>query len=400
MTSLKNLERNINSYIPDYVDFYYDKKDFYREDEGYKFKAVNTFRVNFDLEADDVPEMLRSSFADSKNLIQSGNYFPQQMLIEISEDDPEFVREELKKLLSEDAPVADRINDFIASFESKHGTEDKSLFFDARFLSFILASVKPENNFYIKWSEYTQFADMVGYELDVNLHSSQGDKYDSLSSLAVATRLILKRNDDFMQMHEDYVSEFEYKDPFISWGTWDFIFNMVRQSTKTERQIEIENELSEMDQEREESIAADVEHYSELEQINKQELLEKAKSYRSKRHVESGNEKTIEVKLRQENRKQMKIVKKLEDYRCQVCGYTFTYINSKDQETPYVEVDHIKRYADEGDEDLDNLWALCPTCHTKKTLGVIVVDKKEGEVRENGEVIEIKNNHLSWYELN
>jgi predicted restriction endonuclease len=96
----------------------------------------------------------------------------------------------------------------------------------------------------------------------------------------------------------------------------------------------------------------------------------------------------------------MKIVKKLEDYRCQVCGYTFTYINSKDQETPYVEVDHIKRYADEGDEDLDNLWALCPTCHTKKTLGVIVVDKKEGEVRENGEVIEIKNNHLSWYELN
>jgi hypothetical protein len=399
MSNLKNLEKNINEFVVDYLDNYYQDTEEYKRTEGYKFRAVNTFRKNFDLEADDLTGMLERSFADTKNLIQSGNYFPRQMLIKFSEKDPEFVRGELDKLASHEEPAKSRINSFISSFEKRFGNSEENLFLDARFLSFILACLRPENDFYVKWSEYTDFADLVGYELEVNHHSGQGKKYKELSELAEATRLALKRNKNFTEMHDDFVSDFSYKDPFLSWGTWDFIFRVVNQINKGQREREMEKHINEMQEEQNESITIDNQGVGSIgKEYDKDSLSEKLSNFQSDSNSSSDDGGTVEITRRQESRKQKKYVKQIEDYKCQVCGDNFKYENSHGEEVLYVEVDHIEPYSEGGSEDADNLWTLCPTCHQKKTLGVITVDKKGGVIREAGEEVEIRNNHLSWYQ--
>jgi len=45
--------------------------------------------------------------------------------------------------------------------------------------------------------------------------------------------------------------------------------------------------------------------------------------------------------------------------------------------------------AKHGGEELKNLWALCPNCHTEKTLGVIKVDITKKKVFRNGKELSL-----------
>jgi rubredoxin len=99
-------------------------------------------------------------------------------------------------------------------------------------------------------------------------------------------------------------------------------------------------------------------------------------------------------KRRVENKKQKQRVAEIENHRCQVCGWSLEWTNSKGKRVMRIDIDHIIEKSEGGGEELSNLWALCPNCHVKKTLGVIKVDLKKKIVTENGEEIQILDNHL------
>ncbi len=99
-------------------------------------------------------------------------------------------------------------------------------------------------------------------------------------------------------------------------------------------------------------------------------------------------------KRRVENKKQKKRVAEIENYRCQVCEWSLKWTNSKGTRVMRIDIDHIIEKSEGGGEELSNLWALCPNCHVKKTLGVIKVDMKKKKVTENGVEISISDNHL------
>ncbi|SDD85544.1 HNH endonuclease [Paenibacillus sp. UNCCL117] len=101
-------------------------------------------------------------------------------------------------------------------------------------------------------------------------------------------------------------------------------------------------------------------------------------------------------KIRKESKAQKERIAKLEQHTCQVCGFYQEYWSKKGEKSWIIHVDHIVDKAKGGGETIDNLWVLCPNCHAKKTYGVIVVDKDNKIVKENGRVIEIKDNHLGW----
>lgn len=99
-------------------------------------------------------------------------------------------------------------------------------------------------------------------------------------------------------------------------------------------------------------------------------------------------------KQRVENKKQKQRVAQIENYRCQVCEWSLEWTNSKGEKVYRIDIDHIIEKSDGGGEDLKNLWALCPNCHVKKTLGVIKVDLEKKIVTDDGVEIEIHDNHL------
>lgn len=59
-------------------------------------------------------------------------------------------------------------------------------------------------------------------------------------------------------------------------------------------------------------------------------------------------------------------VKRRDSHTCQMCGL----------ETPLVEVDHRTPRFLGGDDSPNNLWALCPKCHIRKTNSEAAVARR------------------------
>jgi 5-methylcytosine-specific restriction protein A len=54
---------------------------------------------------------------------------------------------------------------------------------------------------------------------------------------------------------------------------------------------------------------------------------------------------------------------------CEACGNDAPFKRTKDG-TPFLEVHHKKRLADDGDDTVENAIALCPNCHRKQHYGI------------------------------
>lgn len=102
----------------------------------------------------------------------------------------------------------------------------------------------------------------------------------------------------------------------------------------------------------------------ELAKLSKDQLLAEGAAYSS-----SGPSHVVvqrQVKMRRENARQKRLVARLEDYTCQVCGFSCKYKDASGRERWIIEIYHIIPKADGTGEEFSNLWALCPNCHEKK----------------------------------
>lgn len=134
---------------------------------------------------------------------------------------------------------------------------------------------------------------------------------------------------------------------------------------------------------------------NKIGKISLDKIIEDAKSY-----VDSGDNYSMSYgkkRVRKENQLQKRRVAKICNYTCMVCGYRYEYTKSNGNKGYIIEIDHIKEKSEGGGETLDNLWALCPNCHAKKTAKVIVLDIEKKKIYESGKEIKLNNNnHLGW----
>lgn len=132
----------------------------------------------------------------------------------------------------------------------------------------------------------------------------------------------------------------------------------------------------------------------ELGEKKRDIILEEAKNFIDyKEHYVKIDDK---AKRRKESSAQKKRIAILEDHTCQVCGFKEEYIKANNKKGWIIEVDHIIEKSKGGGETFDNLWVLCPNCHAKKTRGIIEIDSLKKVVKEKGESIRIRDNHLGW----
>jgi len=90
------------------------KKEFERisEEEIYKWRAVQHFQKNWDLEAIDFVAMLKESLSKTRNLLVSGSYFPRGMIVEAAHASPETVRKAFVDLYNEEIDLQERVQTF------------------------------------------------------------------------------------------------------------------------------------------------------------------------------------------------------------------------------------------------------------------------------------------------
>lgn len=393
------VRHNINILVDKWISYVENDPDFYKSDESYKYKAVETFQKHFDLDAKNVCEMLKNSTKDSANLIQSGSYYPLKMLLQFCEKDSEFVRAQLKYLYDENIPVRERMDNVIETLDKRFVTGDFNSYFDYRFFSFFLAARHPKRYIEVKYRESKDFADIIGYK--VSIIGSPGERYVELQKLAQDVRNVLSQNEAYLEMHKKLTGPFDYKDRSLSWGTTDFIFNTARRikdpfGEDAKIDIEEDKKIMEMKEDEMEDMIGSRKNYKEVGKTDVQELLKEVKQFQKPSSGYIKKEGTYKVRV--DNQRQKEIVKKIENYSCQVCGFEMKYRSQNGSIRKHIHADHIHDKRGGGSEEADNLWVLCPNCHAKKTLGVIVVDKQKGKVFENEKEIKLHHNsHLSWY---
>src|SRR2546430_14647121 len=78
-------------------------------EEIYKWRAVKCFQDNWSINAPDFLTMLDNSFALAKNLLDSKDCFPKEMLHHYTTKEPETVRQLFIDLYKEDEDLIDRI---------------------------------------------------------------------------------------------------------------------------------------------------------------------------------------------------------------------------------------------------------------------------------------------------
>ena len=394
----QKIKYNINDYIEKYSGFILKDPEFYEQDEGYKYKAVATFQKNFNIDAKNLAENIEKSLSDAKNLVQSGYYYPKKMLAKYAERDPKFIKEQFELLFDENINIAGRIDEFIENVNKKFKTPNIKSFIDYRFLSFFLSAKYPEKYFYTKSSDYRQFAQMINYELD--LRGTQGEKYQKLLELAEATRGVLSENKNFLKVHQSIVKNFSYQDPSLSWGTYDFIFNVSRErwqelSKDIVKRVKFRNNIGNLKEEEYREILESDKFQEDLNEIDTNELLKIAKEYIPPK--ENYKNKLGEIRMRVEDRRQKEIVKKLNGFKCQICSFTFEWINANGQKKKFAHADHIIEKANGGDEKLENLLVLCPNHHAMKTLGVIIADLTKKELKINNQKLDFTPGHLKEF---
>lgn len=209
-------------------------KDIHKE-EIYKWRAVKCFQDNWAIAAPDFNEMLNRSLHLTKNLLDSGLYYPKRMLLKNTEANPEFVRQLFVDLYNEDQDLNERIINFQKKIKAsnKKNFPGKNDYQDKRAVLVYLCLQYPDRYFLFKYEMFKKFVQLVDYPYQ----PSRGDIENILQYLTLCNILkeeILKDN-ELIELHKTRITNQEYFDSSFNILTQDIIYAAVRHIDKFEQ---------------------------------------------------------------------------------------------------------------------------------------------------------------------
>jgi hypothetical protein len=210
----------IKDYIADY------KREFSRikREEIYKWKAIKHFQAHFDLEAPN----LDASLHEAKNLLGSGNYFLNAMLVKNAAIAPERVREMFRILFDEDFDLKERIESFRADFKvlNQENYGDDNDYQDHRAIIVYLVLRYPGRYFLYKFSMFKDFAQIVDYSFQPK--QVKIENIGQFNNLCDFVKEQIENDQELLTMHARRLDESCYRDRELNVLTQDFIYAVVK----------------------------------------------------------------------------------------------------------------------------------------------------------------------------
>jgi hypothetical protein len=207
------------------------------QEEGYKFKAVDTFQKNFDINAPDLVGMLERSI-EHNNLVAGSNYLPRRMLLILAQEHPEETRQALKTLFTEGQSNAKRINAAKAAFDaimSKRNAvagEEAHTYIGIRFLSLLLGFHFPNECNAIKPAEWKVFCKYVDEDFAIPNGTLAGDRYAYYEPHIDALRNYIRTIPAVQGLREQLTRGLAFKDEEFRWMAQDVIYVTARRFAK------------------------------------------------------------------------------------------------------------------------------------------------------------------------
>ena len=219
--------------VRDIIKQYKRHFEYIHQEEIYKWRAVKCFQNNWNIAADNFPQMLETSLALTKNLLDSGLYYPKRMLIKNAEANPEFVRQLFVSLYDEEQDLITRVSNFKDSIR-QHSRQTfptlKNDYQDLRAISVYLCLRYPDRYYFFKYELLKKIVLLVDYPYQ----PSRGDLENLLQYLTLCNIMreeILKDN-ELLELHKTRLTESEFFDNSFNILTQDVIYAAARHIDK------------------------------------------------------------------------------------------------------------------------------------------------------------------------
>lgn len=224
-------------------------------EEIYKWRAVKCFQDNWNIHEPDFVSMLDKSFQLSKNLLDSGLYYPKQMLHEYTKKDSERVRHLFIELYNENNNLIERIISFqegIREIHSKCFSDKKNDYQDKRAVLVYLCLRFPDLYYLYKYKMFKGFASLIDYPYQPKPgHIQNILEFLSLCSIIKAE---IVKDHELLELHKTRIRNQEYLDNSYNILTQDIIYASVqhidkfdkveKQESALKRLIEVDTILS------------------------------------------------------------------------------------------------------------------------------------------------------------
>jgi len=237
--------------LKQYISEYKLNFDRVNQEEIYKWKAVKCFQDNWDIDAENFYEMLFPSLNRTKNLLDSGQYFPLRMIIQYAENRPIETRQIFKNLYNEEEDLFERIQNFQTDINAINADlfENKKSYQDPRAIIVYLVLRYPERYFFYKFEMFKQFSEKL--ELIYKPVKGHIENIGHFNSQCELIRYELSLDQEILKLHKNRITADCYYDENLNILTQDFIYAVSKHlnltfevSTATAKEITEINTLS------------------------------------------------------------------------------------------------------------------------------------------------------------
>ena len=212
--------------------------------EKYKWEAVKWFQDNWDVNAQNFPEMLSRSLDKTFNLLASINNFPRRMIVSFSRAAPEEVRAMFIALFDENKDVYERINAFKLQSSillERYGNGVAQHYQYENAISTYLWLRYPDKYYIYKFGEVKNVAN----ELETDYRFKKGAYADNIHNflrLYDEISLALKEDTELVNLFRSQLTDTCYPDPELKTLTIDVGFYISRFYAQKDSEIQAESE--------------------------------------------------------------------------------------------------------------------------------------------------------------
>ena len=207
-----------------YIDEYKLNFDRVNQEEIYKWRAVKCYQDNWNVDSPNFYEMLLSSLRMTKNLMDSGQYFPLRMLVQYAEHRPNEVRQLFRNLYNEEEDLYERIAGFQLGINEVHDKlfENKKSYQDPRAVIVYLVLRYPERYFFYKFEMFKQFSE----KLEIIYKPVKGhiENIGHFNNICELIRHELSLDQELLKLHKNRITADCYYDENLNILTQDFIY--------------------------------------------------------------------------------------------------------------------------------------------------------------------------------
>lgn len=186
------------------ISFYKENFDKIEEHELYKWKAVQNFQNNWDIDADDFVNMLKISLKGTSNLLSAGNYYPRKMIIWMAEKNSKAVQEMFKNLYDLDIDFEERLENFKSRakylIEKYKENNVHNHYQDDRAIMVYLSLRYPEKYYLYKYTMFKDFVERTDY--DDTPKSGRIETLFKFKSLCDYIHNYVMHDDELLEMYE------------------------------------------------------------------------------------------------------------------------------------------------------------------------------------------------------